>query len=159
MKLRIGPCTLTQAEEFVQDWHRTHDASQGGLWAVSLWRRCQDCEAEIGRNIGTELVGVAIAGRPVSKELQRRGYCEVIRVCVIEGVEGGCSMLYRRVRRIAQLMGYERFISYTLPGESGASLRAAGFHEAGMTRGGSWHRGKRPRVDKHPTQAKLRWEA
>lgn len=145
MKLRIGPCTLTQAEEFVQDWHRTHDASQGGLWAVSLWR-------------GEELVGVAIAGRPVSQVLQRRGYCEVIRVCVIEGVEGGCSMLYRRVRRIGQLMGYERFVSYTLPGETGASLRAAGFREVGMTRGGSWDRDMRPRTDKHPTQSKLRWE-
>lgn len=155
MKLRIGPCTLTQAESFVQDWHRTHDASQGGLWAISLWR---DGMTLPGRECLTELVGVAVAGRPVSQVLQRRGYCEVIRVCVIEGVEGGCSMLYRRVRRVAQLMGYERFISYTLPQETGASLLAAGFRRAGYTDGGTWDREDRPRVDTHPIQEKLRWE-
>lgn len=70
--LRILPCTLRQAQAFVQDEHRTHNAAQGGLWALALMR-------------GEELVGVAIAGRPVSASLQAKGYCEVIRVAVIEG--------------------------------------------------------------------------
>jgi len=146
MTLTIRPITLRQAEGFVQEYHRHHDAPQGGLWAIALLR-------------GQELVGVAIAGRPVSPVLQRQGYCEVVRVCVLPGVRNGCSKLYGRVRRIAQAMGYERFISYTLPSESGASLRAAGFKAAGMTKGGTWSRKKRPRIDTHPLDPKLRWKA
>ncbi len=55
-------------------------------------------------------------------------------------------------------MGYRRLITYTLPEEGGASLRAAGFRLIGNAGGGSWSRRERPRIDTHPTQAKLRWE-
>jgi len=55
-------------------------------------------------------------------------------------------------------MGYRRLVTYTLPEEGGSSLRAAGFTLIGETGGGSWSREDRPRVDKHPTQVKLRWE-
>lgn len=154
-ELRIVPCTLRQAQAFVQDEHRTHRAAQGGLWALALMR---DGVTSSGEHV-TELVGVAIAGRPVSASLQAKGYCEVIRVAVIEGVPNGCSKLYARVRRVAQAMGYTRFVTYTLPSESGSSLRGAGFKVTGRTRGGSWDRRKRPRTDHHPTGPKLRWEA
>lgn len=40
-----------------------------------------------------------------------------------------------------------------------ASLRAAGWKIVGETGGGTWSRPSRPRVDKHPLQGKLRWEA
>ncbi len=36
-------------------------------------------------------------------------------------------MLYGACRRIAREMGYQRVLTYTLPDEGGASLRAAGF--------------------------------
>jgi hypothetical protein len=144
--LRIAPITLRQARSFVQEHHRHHDKPQGGLWALALLR-------------GHDLVGVVIAGRPVSGELQRRGYLEVTRVCVLDGVRNGGSMLYARVRRIAALMGYSRTITYTLPAESGASLRGAGFEPVAKTKGGSWDTPSRRRIDSHPTCPKLRWEA
>lgn len=141
---RIKPITLLQARQFTQDHHRHHKRPQGGLWAIALMH-------------GDDLVGVAIAGRPVSQVLQRRGYCEIVRVCVLPGVRNGCSMLYARCRRIAQQMGYTRTISYTLPSEGGASLRAAGFVPEAQTAGGSWNRRLRPRIDTHPTDPKIRW--
>jgi hypothetical protein len=146
VSLRIRPITLKQARAFVGENHRHNDEPQGGKWAIALMR-------------GDELVGVAICGRPVSGELQRRGYMEITRVCVLEGVKGGNSMLYARCRRIGQLMGYERFVSYNLDSESGVSLRAAGFERVARTRGGTWDRPKRPRTDKATTEPKNRWEA
>lgn len=146
MNLQVLPVSLRQARAFVQEHHRHHQMPQGGLWALALLR-------------DGDLVGVAIAGRPVSRVLQRKGYCEIIRVCVLEGVPNGCSMLYSRCRRIAQAFGYLRTITYTLPSESGSSLRAAGFQHRGWNEGGSWSRPSRPRTDKHPIESKLRWEA
>lgn len=143
---RFSPITLRQARAFVQEHHRHHNAPQGGLFALALMR-------------GPELVGVAIAGRPVSGELQRKGYLEVTRVCVLECVPNGCSRLYGRVRRIAVLMGFTRVVTYTLPSEGGASLRAAGYERSGETDGGSWSCPSRPRIDSHPTEPKTRWEA
>lgn len=145
MKLLVRPCTLAQAAQFVFDHHRHSDPPQGGKWAIALMR-------------GDDLVGVAIAGRPVSHILQRRGYLEIIRVCVLEGVEGGCSMLYSRAKRIGQLMGYERFVSYNVVGETGASLAAAGFMPTAKVRGRQWNSPSRPRHEK-PVQDRIRWEA
>ena len=144
-ELAIRPCSLRQARAFVQEHHRHHDMPQGGLWAVALLRR-------------GELVGVAIAGRPVSRMLEREGCCEIIRVCVLPGVPNGCSMLYGRCRRIAQAFGYVRVITYTLESESGASLRASGWQAVARSRGGSWSKPARPRLDHHPLEAKVRWE-
>ena len=144
--LRVCPVTLRQARQFVQEHHRHHDMPQGGLWALALLR-------------GDDLVGVAIAGRPVSRVLQRKGYCEIVRVCVLEGVPNGCSMLYGRCRRVAQAMGYSKTVTYTLPSEGGASLRASNFTAVAETEGGSWARPSRPRRDSHPLDPKTRWEA
>lgn len=145
-RLHIRPVTLRQARSFVGDYHRHNEKPPGGKWAIALMR-------------GDELVGVAICGRPVSGELQRQGFMEITRVCVLDGVKGGNSMLYQRCRRIGQLMGYERFTSYNRKDESGVSLRAAGFKLVAETRGGSWDRRKRRRIDKASTEPKNRWEA
>lgn len=151
----IHPISLRQARDFVQEHHRHHDMPQGGLWAIALLR-----EGEVDQGgRGLLLVGVAIAGRPVSRVLQREGCCEVIRVCVVEGVPNGCSMLYGRCRRIAQAMGYRGVITYTLKSESGVSLRAAGFEAVAAVPGRSWSCLSRPRRDSHPLDAKVRWEA
>ncbi len=50
-------------------------------------------------------------------------------------------------------------ITYTLPDEGGASLRAAGFRLATESRGGSWDRESRPREDVSPLDPKWRWES
>lgn len=56
-------------------------------------------------------------------------------------------------------VGYKRVMTYTLTSEPGASLRGAGWRLISEAGGGTWNRKLRPRVDKHPLQAKLRWEA
>lgn len=56
-------------------------------------------------------------------------------------------------------MGYCKVITYTLPAEGGASLRAAGFIVGDTTDGGSWTCKSRPRIDKAPINPKLRWES
>jgi hypothetical protein len=146
MKLTIRPITLDQAQTFVQDWHRHNRDNAGGCWAIACLREA-------------ELVGVAICGRPVSPVMQRRGYLEILRVAVLEDVEGACSMLYSRCRRIGQLMGYERFLSYNRPDESGASLEAAGFHKVGRVGARKKGWANRPGRAVHPSQPKFRWEA
>lgn len=145
-KLTIRPIKLDNAQAFVEDFHRHNRENAGGLWAIACMR-------------DDELVGVAICGRPVSPVMQRRGYLEVIRVAVLEDVEGACSMLYSRCRRIGQLMGYERFLTYNRPGETGASLEAAGFVKVGRVtaRKKGWQ--NRPGRAAHPSQPKFRWEA
>ena len=84
---------------------------------------------------------------------------EITRVCT-DGYPNACSKLYSLVARTARQLGYERIVTYTLPEEGGASLRAAGWVlDDGTYGGGSWSREGRPRHDKHPLDAKSRWWA
>lgn len=144
-RLTLVPTTLKAARLFVDRMHRHHRAPQGGLFAVA-------CAKD------DEIVGVAIIGRPVARGLQDGWTAEVTRLCT-DGTRNACSMLYGAAWRAARSLGYRRLITYTLAEEGGASLRAAGWRVVGETRAESWHRTSRPRVDKHPTQNKLRWEA
>ena len=57
-----------------------------------------------------------------------------------------CSLLLGAAWRASRAMGYKRLITYTLPSEGGASLRAAGFRFIGQTKAQDWHRESRPRV-------------
>lgn len=70
-------------------------------------------------------------------------------------------MLYSTAWRAAKALGYRRLITYTLAEEGGASLRASNWRLIGERGGGTWNRPNngRARVDLHPTQAKLLWEA
>lgn len=83
---------------------------------------------------------------------------EITRLCT-DGTRNACSFLYRVCVRVARSMGYSRVLTYTLDDEGGASLRGAGFKLTRRTRAESWSRPSRARIDKHPTQHKLRWEA
>jgi len=51
---------------------------------------------------------------------------EILRIAT-DGARNACSMLYGACRRVARALGYSRVITYTLPDEGGASLRASGF--------------------------------
>lgn len=145
MPLRLIPTTISDANEFVRQHHRHHKPSQGGLFAVA----CGDDRVR----------GVAIVGRPVARLNDDGWTAEVIRVAT-DGAHNACSMLYGAAWRAARALGYQRLITYTLPEEGGASLRAAGWRLIGQAGGGTWNRpnSSRPRVDKHPTQVKFRWE-
>lgn len=142
--LELHPITLREARAYVTENHRHHDAPQGGIFALSV------ADGETVR-------GVAIVGRPVARMAADGWTAEVVRCCT-DGARNAPSMLYSACWRAARAMGYRKLVTYTLPEEGGASLRAAGFKCLGEAGGGSWSRGSRPRVDTHPMQSKLRWE-
>ncbi|WP_343123974.1 XF1762 family protein [Frateuria terrea] len=145
VSLSVVPCTQRQAKAFVAEHHRHHRAPQGGLFALAAMD-------------GERLCGVVIVGRPVARGLDDGRTAEVTRCCT-DGTRNACSILYGRARRAARALGYSRVVTYTLPEEGGASLRAAGWQCVGEAGGGSWSCSSRPRVDHHPVQRKLRWEA
>ena len=153
MKLRIRPITLKAANEYVSQFHRHNKATVGHKFSVSCW------DEDSGR-----MVGVAIAGRPVSRVLDDGETLEILRVCT-DGTRNVNSMLYGACSRCARAMGYRKVVTYTLETESGASLKAAGFKNCGWAGGGVWDTPSRRRdvlaADggaKYPTQKKIRWE-
>lgn len=141
----IAPCTLKAANAFVKEHHRHHPMARGCVFCLAV-------------KDGGKTVGVAIVGRPVSRHLQDGYTAEVTRVAT-DGTRNACSMLLSRCRRAAQALGYRRLITYTLEGEDGASLRASGFNDEGLTRAQSWTRATRPRNGSAPTCRKRRWSA
>lgn len=117
----IVPLSLKEANEFVVRHHRHCDSVAGCKFAVGV---------TITRTNGqSELIGVAICGRPVSRILDDRSTLEINRVCVEDSAlcTNCSSMLYGACMRIAAAMGYKRVITYTLESESGCSLKASGF--------------------------------
>ncbi len=136
--------SISDAQEFVAQHHRHHKAPVGAVFAIGA--------AAYG-----EVVGVAIVGRPVARGLQDGWTAEVTRLTTT-GAMNACSMLYRACWRAASAMGYRRLVTYTLATEKGGSLRGAGFTLVGQVQGRSWSCASRPRVDRHPTQDKFRWE-
>ncbi len=143
--LNITPIELAEANAFVAQHHRHHRPAVGHKFSIAV--------SDNGK-----VRGVAIVGRPVSRMLDDGWTLEVNRVAT-DGAKNACSMLYGAAWRAAKAMGYRKLITYTLPEEGGASLRAAGWRMIGQRGGGSWSRETRPRVDTHPLQTKLLWEA
>lgn len=141
-KLRIIPCTYRQAADYVNRYHRHHNASVGCKFCIAV----SDGEAEHG---------VAICGRPVSRHLDNGYTLEILRVCT-DGTPNACSMLYGACCRIAKQMGYTDVYTYTLRSEDGASLKASNFECEG-TAGGTHWTGKRDRGQDIPNEMKTRW--
>lgn len=142
--LTIVPMDFSEANAFVEQFHRHHKPMPG-------------CKFSIGVSDGEKIVGVAMVGRPVGRRLDDGWTLEVNRVAT-DGTKNACSILYAASWRAARAMGYRKLITYILDTEPGTSLKAAGWKCLGATRGGSWNVPSRPRVDKHPTQGKLRYE-
>lgn len=139
------PLHIRQANEFVAQHHRHNLPTVGGKFAV-------------GAAVDGKLVGVAIAGRPVARKLDDGQTLEVLRVCT-DGTRNACSFLYGRVKRIGQLMGYSRIITYTLADESGASLPPTAFRVVGEVRPQEWSVPSRPRKSQGVYgKSKLKWE-
>lgn len=143
--LELQPINFDEACIFIKIHHRHHLPPQG----------CKFC---IGVNDGDKVVGVIIVGRPVARLLDNSWTAEVTRCCT-DGTPHVASMLYAAAWRAARSMGYKRLITYTLQSEAGISLIAANWKVVGQAGGGTWNRKSRPRIDKHPTQTKILWEA
>lgn len=144
-KLEVAPMTISAAKVYIAANHRHHRPPVSGLFAVGV------------RKDG-ELVGVLIVGRPVARMTAQDPHTVEATRCATDGSKNAVSMLYSAAWRAARALGYRRLVTYTLPEEGGASMRASGFVCVGQAGGGSWSRQGRERADTHPTQVKLRWE-
>ena len=113
--LQFAPITLRTARQFVLDNHRHHLPPRGHKFSLAL----QDDAGKV--------VGVAIAVRPIARELDDGWTMEVTRCCTT-GAKNACSMLYNAARRIAREMGYRKITTYTLASEDRKSTRLNSSH-------------------------------
>jgi hypothetical protein len=93
MTLEAVPMTVREANEFIASFHRHNKPVVGARFAIG----CTD---------GTGLMGVAVVGRPVARQLQDGATSEVTRCCVLETApKGACSFLYAACWRAWRAMG------------------------------------------------------
>jgi hypothetical protein len=152
--LELQPIDFDEACQFIVAHHRHHIPPRGWKYGIAINAPGYGPGYE-----GQRLVaGVITVGRPVARMLQNGYTLEVTRCCTL-GHKNASSMLYGAAWRAAKAMGYRRLITYTLESEPGISLVAAGWRCLGVAGGGAWGRLARPRVDKHPLDQKLIWEA
>lgn len=125
-RLDIVPLTLKAANAYVAEHHRHHKPVVGHKFSIGV----VDDEGV--------LHGVAIVGRPVARHYDDGLTAEVNRTCT-DGTPNANSALYGAAWRTAKGMGYRRLITYTQDGESGSSLRGAGWTVVGERPArGSW---------------------
>ncbi len=140
------PVTFEECCQFVADLHRHHRPPVG--WKFG-----------IGAEHEGQLVGVVMVSRPVARRLDNGSTLEVTRCCT-DGTKNACSFLYASAWRAAKALGYTRIITYTLPDEGGASLRASGWKCLYETPGRSWSVPSRNRATEAQVLGpKLLWEA
>ena len=145
--IELTPITIRDAKAFVLQHHR-HNKPPAG------------CKFSIGVTDGEQIVGVAMVGRPVSRNLDDGRTAEVLRVCVLDDApKNTCSMLYGASWRAWKAMGGNKILTYTLTKELGASVRGAGWTIVHETRPQGWDRPNRPRKDQLIySERKYRWE-
>lgn len=143
----LVPLSYKDASAFVQAWHRHLQPPPGQKFAI-------------GAALDGVLVGVAMVGRPVARAFDDGRTLEVNRTAT-DGTPNANSWLYGRAKRAAFALGYDRLITMTQDGESGASLRAAGWRVLAQRppRAG-WDAPSRPREGRGADNtARTLWEA
>ena len=148
-KLEAVPITLQEASAYIDRRHRHNAGPKFHKFSICL------------RAAGEpEPVGVAVAGIPKARKQMDGETLEIDRCCTDVRYADVCSCLYARAIRIGREMGYRRFLTYTLPEESGSSLRAVGFQPDGITKPSAkgWDSPSRPRhTARYPAGEKIRW--
>lgn len=148
-RLEAVPITLQEASAYIDQHHRHNAGPKFHKFSV-----CLRVPGE------PEPVGVAVAGIPKARHQMDGETLEINRCCADPRYADVCSCLYARAVRIGREMGYRRFLTYTLPEESGSSLRAAGFQPDGVVKpsAGGWNSPSRPRdTARYPAGEKIRW--
>lgn len=162
--IELRPIRRDDADPFIRAHHRHHNVPVG-----ALWRHAAHDDDGV-------LVGVAVIGRPVAREIDDGLTVEVTRMCTLNAPNAD-SMLYAAARRAADAKGYRRGLTYILASEwnrfvdgsgepcdhdadgarriGGAGARAAGYRLLWLVKGRSWNTKSRPRADKHPTEDKV----
>jgi hypothetical protein len=124
--LIVVPLTWREACAFNDEVHRHHRAPRGCKFALGI------------TDTDGVLHGVALCGRPVSRVLDDGMTLEINRTAT-DGYPNANSALYGACWRVAAAMGYQHIVTYTQQGETGASLRAAGYcHIRNLPARGSW---------------------
>lgn len=142
--LTVAPITQRAAKAFVASMHRHLPPPVGDVIRVAI---VDDTGA---------IRCVAMAGRPVARGLDDGLTLEVTRVAS-DGAPNACSMAYGALRRAAVALGYRRVVTYSLPDEGGASLRASGWRLDADVRGREWTCASRPRQPSLLNVDKWRW--
>jgi hypothetical protein len=153
--MKLVPISLADAKRYVNEHHNHSEAPVSWKFGVGL-------------ELDGKLIGVAIAGRPVSRMLDRESSAiEITRVCLAEkgAHRNAASRLYGAICRAAAALGYEAAYTYTLQGEDASSVRAAGFTADRQVPGQpTWSRKGRARQDatlfggaRRPVGDKTRW--
>ncbi|GHD79503.1 XF1762 family protein [Streptomyces goshikiensis] len=148
MTLHLIPVRSRVAKDFVRTWHRHHRPPAGMVFAVGAAD-----EAGVLR-------AVATVGRPVARAWDDGSTLEVTRTAS-DGTRNANSPLYGASWRAAKALGYRRLITYTQDGETGASLRGAGWRViAHRPPRRGWHTASRPRAPQGTDHiARTVWEA
>jgi len=148
VRLFTVPIDPDEAYEFVARHHRHHAPPPGCKWCTAV---------ADGRGV---IRGVAVIGRPSARSYDDGWTLEVTRTAT-DGAPNANSHLYGAAWRQARERGYRRLITYTQRGESGTSLRAAGWRviaERPPRKG--WSCPSRPRLDRGVDGiARTLWEA
>lgn len=148
-ELKPYPITLKEARNYIDRHHRHNAAPKFHKFSVCL-RTADEVEP----------VGVAIASTPKARHQMDGVTLEINRCCSDPRYADACSRLYALAIRAGREMGYRRFLTYTLPEESGSSLKAVGFQFDGLVPASTtgWDSPSRPRKpDRYPDGEKLRW--
>lgn len=143
--LHLTPVRFKDACDFIAEHHRHHAPPVGMKFCL-------------GVAAGETLVGVAVVGRPVARSYDNGQTLEVNRTAT-DGTRHANSMLYGAAWRAAQALGYTRLITMTQEGESGASLRGAGWRivaERPARKG--WDTPSRRRLDLTANVQRTLWE-
>ncbi len=147
-RLHTVSVSFADACQFVAAWHRHHEPPVGHKFSLG---------------VATEdgvLRGVAIIGRPVARYLDDGRTLEVNRTAT-DGTPNANSKLYGEAWNAAKALGYSRLITYTQAGETGASLRGAGWRTVAERKARpGWNRPSRPRTAKgNENVQRTLWEA
>lgn len=132
--LTVKPISLKNANKYVAENHRHHDAVQGHKFSLSVWDDDRLC-------------GVAIVGHPQSRMIDNENVLEVLRLCT-DGTYNACSILYGRCAKVGKDMGYKKIITYILESELGTSLKASGW-KCEETQCGGFQWGGQREVERH----------
>ncbi|PZE89981.1 XF1762 family protein [Curtobacterium sp. MCBD17_008] len=112
--LELVPVSFADARRFIAEHHRHHEPPKGHKFSI-------------GVALERELVGVIVVGRPIARVIDAEGDTLEVTRSATDGTPNANSKLYAAAWRATSAMGYRRLITYTQEGETGASLRAAGF--------------------------------
>jgi len=141
--MKIIPLTLKEANEYIRLYHRHHKPVVGHRFSVGAKTE--------------EIVGIAVVGRPVAREIPQYEVAEVTRLCTV-GDKNVCSFLYAACARICKEMGFRKIQTYILSTEPGTSLKACGWRFECETEGGNWnHSWRKGRREDQPMCRKQRW--